>query len=199
MKEVFSIKEKAPELRFATLAQEVWQALGELKRTGWVKRGVANPESVQEHTITLRNIAASLDSLTDEEKTGLLDMLEVHDWPEAIHGDEVVISTDAQELKTRKALKFEKEQKAIATICDKLGDKGQEIMNLWLRFETSSDPAAVFARQLDKYQAIEKALEYEKAQGISLFKEFLDYARPNITHPILVARLARLEEEFSNK
>ena len=191
-------KEKVPDLRFANLAPEVWNALGELKRTGWVNRGVANPESVQEHTIALRNIAASLDGLSEQEKEGLLDMLEIHDWPEAIHGDEVILSTDENELKSLKATKFEKEKMALAQICERLGEDGKEIMGLWLRFETSSDEAASLAKQLDKYQAIEKVLEYEKAQGIPLFKEFLDYSRKSITHPILLKKLEKLEEEFEN-
>lgn len=191
-------QEKSPELKFAHLAPEVWKNLGELPRTGWVNRGVKNPESVQEHTIALRNIAASLEGLTEQEKEGLLDMLEVHDWPEAIHGDEVILSVDKDKLESRKAKKFEKEQMALALICDALGDKGKEIMDLWLRFETSSDVAALFAKQLDKYQAVEKALEYEKEQGIPLFKEFLEYSRKDISHPILLERIQKLETEFES-
>lgn len=191
-------QESAPALKFAELAPDVWNALAELKRTGWVNRGVEGPESVQEHTIALRNIAASLEGLSQEEKEGLLDMLEVHDWPEAVHGDEVMISEDEEELKLLKARKFEKEQTALATICAGLGEAGQEIMNLWMRFETSSDEAAVLAKQLDKYQAVEKAFEYEKAQGIMLFKEFLEHARKSITHPVLLERIQKLEQEYEN-
>jgi putative hydrolase of HD superfamily len=192
-------QKKIPELRFARVAPDVWSALHELKRTGWVKRGVVNPESVQEHTIALRTIAFFMEGLSEKEKEGLLDMLEVHDWPEALHGDEVIVSTDEHELQRRKAVKFEKEQKALTLMCEGLGDVGKEIMNLWLRFETSLDDAARFAKQLDKYQAIEKALAYEKAQGIPLFKEFLDYSRKSITHPLLVERIKKLEQEFENK
>lgn len=198
METIPSTKEQVPDLKFAKLAPDVWKSLGELKRTGWVKRGVANPESVGEHTIALRNIAFLIEGLSEKEKDGLLDMLEVHDWPEAIHGDEVILSSDENELKARKAVKFEKEQMALASICKGLGENGKEIMNLWLRFETSPDEAASFAKQLDKYQAIEKALEYEKDQGIPLFKEFLDYSRKIITHPLLLERIEVLEREFEN-
>jgi putative hydrolases of HD superfamily len=185
--------QQIPELKFASLAPDVWEALGNLKRTGWVNRGVANPESVQEHTIALLHLAASLEGLSEEERDDLLEMLEVHDWPEVIHGDEVVLSVDEEELKSILATKFEKEQIAMNAICEKLGEKGKEIMGLWLRFESSSDPVAVLARQLDKYQAIEKAVEYEKEQGIPLFKEFSDSSRKKITHPVLVQRLEKLE------
>jgi len=186
-------------LKFALLAPAVWEALSNLKRTGWVERGVKNPESVQEHTIALRKIAASFTDLLEKEKEELLDMLEVHDWPEAIAGDQVILSSDEKELASLKASKFEQERQALISICENLGEKGKEIINLWLRFETASDETASFARQLDKYQAIEKALEYEKAQGIPLFKEFFDYSKKNITHPILLKRLQKLQADWENK
>lgn len=190
--------EKNPELKFEHLAPDVWEALGELKRTGWVKRGVKNPESVQEHTIALRDIANSLVGLTDIEKQELFDMLEIHDWPEAISGDQLTISQDEIEVEKMKIKKFEEEKQALASICEKLGEKGKEIMDLWLRFETSPDDTASFARQIDKYQAIEKALEYEKTQGIFMFREFLEYDRKRITHPILLEKIKKLEEKFKN-
>lgn len=86
----------------------------------------------------------------------------------------------------------------MASICNKLGKSGKEVMLLWLRYATSSDPAASFARQLDKYQAVEKALEYEKSQGIPLFREFADYERKlkRINHPILLKKLKELEFEW---
>ena len=196
MESIPAIKEKIPELRFAHLAPDVWNALHDLKRTGWVNRGVENPESVQGHIIALRNIASNMEGLTEEERDGLLDMLEVHDWPEAIHGDEVILTLNQEELRELKSNKFESEKAALSSICEKLGEDGKIIMNLWLRFETSQDSAASFARQLDKYQAIEKALEYEKVQGKLLFKEFLDHAkaRNSITHPILLKKLELLEQ-----
>ena len=187
-----------PKLKFAPFAPDVWNALGALKRTGWVQRGVNKPETVQDHTISLINIANSISgSLSPEEKDGLTDILEVHDWPEAIHGDEVVLSDDENKLKLLKAIKFGNEKKAMASICEKIGEKGKEIMSLWLRYETSSDKAAQFAKQLDKYQAVELALEYQKTQGIPLFTEFLEHARKSITHPILVKRIESLEKEFA--
>jgi len=66
-------------------------------------------------------------------------------------------------------------------------------VHVWLRFETSSDPAANFGRQLDKYQAIEKALEYEEVQGMPLFQDFLTYCINFIHHPVLLERIEKLK------
>ncbi len=184
-------------LKFETVAPKVYESLQDLKRTGWVHAGVKNPESVKEHTESLLSLAMELlPSLTSEETDGLLAMLEVHDWPEAIHGDEIILELNPDDRKALKDMKFENERKALAKICEGLPD-GEVIMTLWLRFETSNDPAAVFGRQLDKYQAVEKALEYEKTQGIALFEEFLKYSINFIHHPVLLQRIEHLKLKWA--
>lgn len=180
-------------LKLEKVAPKVYESLHELKRTGWVDRGVENPESVKEHTEALIVLATELSELlTPEETDGLIEMLEVHDWPEAIHGDEVILELEPDDRKVLKEAKFENERRALQTICDDLPN-GKEIMDLWLRFETSDDPAAVFGRQLDKYQAVEKALEFEEEQGIKLFDEFLMYSINFIDHPVLLERIEALK------
>lgn len=179
-------------------APHVYEALHALKRTGWVKRGVANPESVKEHTESLLLLAHELaPRLSEQELQGLMEMLEVHDWPEALHGDEVILEESPGDKKALLDAKFENEKRALEKICTNLAD-GEEVRRLWLRFETSDDPAATFGRQLDKYQAVEKALEYEKAQGIPLFEEFLTYSIKYITHKVLIERLEKLKERWAN-
>jgi len=189
--------EKIPDLSFAHLAPEVWESLGKIKRTGWVKRGVENPETVQEHTIALRELAWSF-GLEEEVKKGLIEMLEAHDWPEAIEGDQVIVTSDQEEKRRLKLEKFKKEKKALEEICAPMGSIGEKIMALWLRFEESDDKIATFARELDKYQAIEKSLQYEKEQRILCFKEFFDYNGPNITDRILLKKLSELKEEWDS-
>lgn len=180
-------------LKLEKVAPEVYESLQALKRTGWINRGVENPESVKEHTEALIKLALELtDLLTEDEKDGLIEMLEVHDWPEVIHGDEVILEINPNDRKNLKEIKFENEKRALEIICKDLPN-GEEIMNLWLRFENSNDPAALFGRQLDKYQAVEKALEYEETQGISLFQEFLTYSINFINHPVLLERIEKLK------
>ena len=183
-------------LKYAHLVPHIWEALANLQRTGWVMRKVQNPESVQEHTIALKKLASelasSLTDFTEEEKEDLFDMLEVHDWSEAIIGDEVIYTYDVEEKKKLKEAKFQREKETMAEISGQLGEVGKKIFDLWMRFETSDDQVAQFARELDKYQAIEKAMEYQKAQGIPLFQEFYDYSSPSITHPVIMERMEKL-------
>lgn len=188
-----------PVLKLEKIAPEVYRSLQDLKRTGWVNWEVENPESVKEHTEALVKLAEELiPFLTEDEIEGLVDMLEVHDWPEAIHGDEVILELNPNDRKALKEAKFENERKALAKICADIPG-GEEIMALWLRFENSNDPAAEFGRQLDKYQAVEKALEYEQTQGIALFDEFLTYSINFIHHPVLLQRIEQLKIKWGGK
>ncbi len=186
------------ELKYSSLSPDTWKALQELKREGWIMREVQDPESVQEHIVTLREFAASLfDELanySDKDKQDLLDMLEVHDWPEAFIGDLVILTEDPEEKKKLKEEKYQREKDALKALCATLGEKGDEVFDLWLRFEEGDDKVAVLARQIDKYQALEKAWEYEEAQGISgLAKEFITFSQKYITDPILLKRLDDLK------
>lgn len=189
--------ERVPSLRFALLSPFVWNKLKNLQRSGWVKRGVKNPESVADHIISLREIGYTYNNLSTKDRNDLIDMLEVHDWPEAIHGDEIIVTQNMEDRKKLKAIKFEKERKALIEICNNIAEHGDTILNLWLRFETSDDDIATLGRQIDKYQAIEKALEYEKTQGISSFQDFLNYARKDIHDSTLLKRIEALELEFN--
>lgn len=191
-----TITPQAPPLKFAISAPHVWQELEELARKGWVARKVQEPESVQSHTISLRILACSCSPFSGSELEDLLDMLEVHDWPEAIVGDEIIVTNDKEERERLKAIKFEKEKQALVDICIPLQETGTTIFSLWLRFETSNDQISSFGRQLDKYQAVEKALYYEKTQYIPCFKEFHDYAQKDIAHPILVDKMKDLLQEW---
>ncbi len=190
--------EVVPELRYAHLAPEVSKALSLLERAGWVKRGLKNVESVQEHTLSLRLIAITIPSLNRQDKQDLMDMLEIHDWPEAINGDELAVSNNQQELVTMKKNKFIREAAAMGKICSELKeDQAKQIMDLWNRFESASDEIAELARQIDKFQSVEKALFYERTQNLPVFQEFRDYYNASITHPFLLERLKKLDKEHA--
>jgi putative hydrolase of HD superfamily len=187
---------KSYELRFASLAPEIWKRLGEIHRTGWVNRGIEDSETVQDHTVALVVLASSISDFlvgfSQVDKQKLLDMLEIHDWPEVIDGDKVILTKDSVERNRLKEAKFISERDAMLKITEVLGVEGKKIFDLWLQFETSEDKVADLARQIDKYQAIEKAFEYEKVLKKPLFREFLDYDRERITNPLLVQKLEDL-------
>jgi putative hydrolase of HD superfamily len=191
------------ELKYASIAPDVIERLQALKRTGWVKRNVRNPESVQEHSVALRDLVISeMNSLTEfsaKEKEELLDMLEIHDWAESDPnvGDRVILKNDAYKEILKKE-KSKAELEAMVKICENLGNKGKIILELWKRFESEQDPLSSFAHQVDKLQAMEKAFEYEKeGQNVSA-QDFIEYDEERIIHPVLVKRLQTLKQKLTN-
>ena len=118
------------QLIYNKYAPHIWQALGEIERTGWVMREVRNPESVQEHTLALIRLAYEIPGLEKNRQDKLCAILEVHDWPEAIVGDEVILEYDEVEKRRRKQKKHQREEEAMKQICAPLGAAGDEIFAL---------------------------------------------------------------------
>jgi len=189
------------ELKYSNIAPSVIKNLQDLKRTGWVNRGVKTPESVQEHIVATRNLVISeIDSITEFsslELEELLDMLEIHDWPESDEtvGDLIILKTNTDKESLKKE-KYKLELRAMTKICEKLGDKGKRIFELWMRFENGQDHISSFARQIDKYQAMEKAFEYEQNGEKVSTQEFIKHDEEKIIHPILVKRLQVLKQKL---
>lgn len=189
-------------LRYKTEADDIYAKLKEIKRTGWVMRGVINPETVYEHTVALISLAASLQaelSLSDTELDDLQHILEIHDWAEAIVGDEFVPNDDTTEYRKRKKIKGDKERHALEQLL--VHKPYQEaVIKLFIRYEQGTDKVAKLAKELDKYQALELAYQYEQEQGIPLFLEFYNYYKRDwpFTQPVLIARIDNLRKQHGN-
>ncbi|MFZ2072299.1 MAG: HD domain-containing protein [Minisyncoccia bacterium] len=187
-------------LKYAEIAKDVWQALNEIPREGWVRRKVKNPETVQEHSISSRNLVIDMIDLLPEFSTkdilDILDILEVHDYPEKIDGDKVIVTYDKEEKKRLEEEKFISEFNAMSEICNGLGLDGKDIFKLWLRFEEKIDAMSIFAKQIDKYQSIEKAFEYQQKGEKVRAQDFIDYYRNDIVHPVLKQRISYIEKKI---
>jgi putative hydrolase of HD superfamily len=70
---------------------------------------------------------------------------------------------------------------------------GKEIFDLWWEYENATTPEAKVVKQLDKFEMIFQATQYEKAQGHNL-QEFFESARGQITHPQLLEWANELEK-----
>jgi 5'-deoxynucleotidase YfbR-like HD superfamily hydrolase len=121
-------------------------------------------------------------------------MLEVHDWPETIIGDEVIVTYDKKEKEKLKDSKFQRELEAMLKIIfSAKSNLDAEVLRLWTYFEKRQDEKSLFARQIDKYQSIEKAWEYQQKGENVLVQDFIDYYREDITHKILKEKMLKIE------
>jgi len=189
-------------LRYETEAADIYATLKKIPRTGWVIRGVEHPETVYDHTISLLQLANDLAQdlqLNPAELNDLTHILEVHDWAEAIVGDEVIFEENPDEFKAKKAIKRERELTAMQSLCEGK-TYGPAALTAFKRYESGADKVARIAKELDKYQALELALTYEESQGILLFGKFYEYYKRDwpFSHPVLLDQIDALHKRHSN-
>lgn len=162
---------------------EIITNLYSLPRTGWVDRGVKNPETVGKHSDDLVTKAKQL----FPEIIDLARMLKVHDWVEQVKGvgdmrtDPNCPSDHKFTLEEKRAIEI----KAMKELCAKLGPFGKSIFKLWLEYEEGKTRRAKIAYQLDKLDAIEKAAIYQKNGEPVDAWEFINYSGTKVTEPRL--------------
>ena len=138
-------------------------ALKQLPRTGWVRSGVDNPESVAAHSWGMSILAMHL-CPEELDKMRVIEMCLVHDLPEIEVGD----LTPHDDLTN----KFEDEKSAM----EKLAPQWLE---LFLEYEQQDTPESRFVKYLDKLDMAVMARFYEEQQGLDL-SEFIASARKYI-------------------
>lgn len=149
---------------------EYMKFIGNLKkvqRTGWVRHGVKHPESVAEHMYRMAMIAFALPSDSPLDRDKCMKIALVHDVAESIVGD---ITPSCGVSKTDKSKMEEDATHHIASFLP--GHGAQEVLQLWREYEYQSSPEAQFVKDLDKFEMIFQALEYEKAEKRTDLDEF---------------------------
>lgn len=164
-----------------------------LLRSGPVREGIKDPESVAEHSFRTGVIAMVLaDKLGYEvNREKLVKMALIHDIGEIVTGDVVVQRGEVIDLKLRDS-KEEQEETGIRHIFNQIqeGDKYGKIFEEMI--ERKSPEAKIFW-QFDKLELALTALEYEEEQGKQLEEFFLD-ANTHMKEPLLKKILMEIIE-----
>eukprot|EP01086_Lenisia_limosa_P014570 TRINITY_DN45415_c0_g1_i1.p1 TRINITY_DN45415_c0_g1~~TRINITY_DN45415_c0_g1_i1.p1 ORF type:complete len:192 (+),score=35.34 TRINITY_DN45415_c0_g1_i1:2-577(+) len=125
-------------------------------RTGWVKRGVSRPESIADHMYRMAIMAMMAPQGLKADHCALMAI--AHDFAESVVGD------FTPHCKVTKQEKTELEEKAMSSLMNMLPSDvfARQIHTLWLEFEAGQTEEAKFVRDLDKYEMILQAFEYEQ-------------------------------------
>lgn len=153
-------------------------ALKQLPRTGWLLAGVADPESVADHSFLTSILALflaesingvwaeeGLDAPLDAARVACLAL--IHDLAECILTDLPKQSTEllGEEVKHRA------EASAMAQLLTAL-PAGSEYLELWREYDAASTPEARLVKDADKLEMVHQALQYSR-RGHTNLDEFL--------------------------
>ncbi len=156
-----------------------------LKRTGWVDHEVSMPESVADHMYRMTMLCFML---TDKklDKDRLMKICLIHDLAEATVGDITPPEVSGVSKEEKQKLEIQALKDIVADIDN--AEIEEEIFGLWMEYEDGQTALAKVAKQLDKYEMIIQADEYEKQHSAeqkrldSFFKSTEGY----FTHPEIV-------------
>lgn len=150
-----------------------------VKRAGWVREGITNPESVADHSFRVAVMAMVFGDQFGIDTDKLIKMALIHDIAEGIRGDKVVergnqINNQARDEKNRGEVETLRQIFADIPDAEKL---------IQLQADEKSKEAKIL-KQLERLEMAVQALEYEEEFGADL-TEFFENASLRITHPYL--------------
>ena len=172
------------------------QSLQDLPRTGWIQRGIRQPETVAGHVLGVAHLVLALGPRVDPplDCERALALVLVHDAPEALLGD---LPRTAAELFPPGA-KREAETRAADRLLGPLSDFARARFE---EYQAGATREARFARACDRLQLGVRLLAYRRAGagGLEEFEETLagldcaEFAPVRGLRDELLAELRRLE------
>ena len=153
-----------------------------LPRAGWVRKGVANPETVGSHSWGVAWLVLAL-APEDLDRGKALAYATLHDLAEVRVGDITPVDRVSPDEKARR------ERAAIAAMAPQL-------LPLWDSFEALADREARFVREVDKLDMALQALGYHLA-GQKGMGEFVDSAEAAVHDPALRPWIATIRSRMS--
>ncbi|CAF4794799.1 unnamed protein product [Pieris macdunnoughi] len=171
--------------------------LKHIKRTGWILCDINDCETIAGHMYRMGLMTFLLTEENNPTKLDRFKCLEialVHDLAECIVGDLTPHCGVPPDEKHRR------ETEAMKKIAELTGIAGDRMYNLYMEYESQSSPEANFAKDLDRYDMILQAFEYEKRENLPKhLEEFFTATYGKFKHPFiqdLAKELYRQREDF---
>lgn len=162
-----------------------------LLRSGWIREGIKDPESVADHSFRVGVLAMVLadkfDSVLDKAK--LIKMALLHDIGEAITGDIVTTRWNVMDIKKRDE-KERQEREGIKNIFSEI-NQSDEYLSIFNEMIARDTLESEIFWQIDKLEMAIQAFEYEKEQGKNL-EEFFVTADLHIKESLIRSILEKI-------
>lgn len=144
-----------------------------LKRQGWIDKGVVNPESDAEHSFSLALLVMLL-APEELNKQRCLELALIHDLAEIYAGDH----TPKEAISLQE--KLQKENVGMEQIANELGQN--EWLELFDEYNSKVTKESIFINALDKLDNVITAAYYDKNKRSlqKLTMEFEEYAKVKI-------------------
>ena len=141
-----------------------------LPRTGWLQRGVADAESVAEHTFGVLALALFVgDQIAGLDRGKLLAIALLHDMAEVYLGD---LPSSARRLLSAQS-KHEAERRAVQELFAAMPAQ-TDYLNLWSEYVAGSSPEGRLIKGIDRIEMLAQALAYERAGNRALAEFWID-------------------------
>ncbi|XP_033100685.1 HD domain-containing protein 2-like [Anneissia japonica] len=165
--------------------------LKNIKRAGWVRTNVSNPESVPDHMYRMAIMSMFIPSSSGVNKEHVMKLALIHDMAECIVGD--ITPYD----KVPKEEKHQREREAMQKLSDLAGPEvGPELYSLWEEYEQQSSPESKWVKDLDRYEMIHQAFDYEKQENKpASLQEFFDCTKGTFQHDEIKKWVQELETQ----
>ena len=160
------------------------EQIGRLKtipRTGWVRAGVPEAESVADHSYRTVVLALLLGDQLGVDTDRLIRLLVIHDLAESEVGD--LTPEDVTPGEKRRL-----EDAAMQRLCRKLPN-GDKVGELWREYSEHRSPEAKLAKELDTLEMGLQAHEYARQHPQVDLSKFREWARARVSHPALIELL----------
>jgi putative hydrolase of HD superfamily len=173
-------------LRFLLRAE----ALKDRPRRGWLRAGVARPESVADHAWGVAMLAA-LAAPEGIDRARAVELALLHDVCEAVTGDLVPGEYAGREEKLRL------ERDALLEMLEGAPeDVRARVLGAFDEMARDATPEARFVHELDKFEMALQAKRYqEKGALADALAPFRESARKGLTSPDLAGAARQLEEQ----
>jgi len=164
--------------------------LKELRRTGWVQRGVSDPETVASHSYAVTLLTMMIADLRGLNTLDAVRMALIHDLAESIIGDLTPeMKMRLEDLEERERRFFEDLVKLMPR------ELAETYLDSWRRFSRGEDEVSRLVREVDKLERGLQAVRYLR-KGYGEVKEIYDSTLNELKDPELRRVLERALKEI---